>query len=1008
MNDSTPSIHCPRCGAALPADAPEGLCPRCLAALPFGPETAFTGDLEAAPLPALSPVELAPHFPQLEILECLGRGGMGVVYKARQKSLHRLVALKLLAPERANDAEFAQRFAREAQALAALNHPHIVTIYDFGEAGGFYFLLMEFVDGVNLRQAMNAKRFTPQQALVVVPPICEALQYAHEHGIVHRDIKPENLLLDKDGRVKIADFGVAKMLGDEPGVVAADSQPAGTPQYMAPEQKEHQRTDHRADIYSLGVVLYEMLTGERPKDRIEPPSHRVQVDVRIDEIVLRALEKTPELRFQTAAEMRTHLETLAAPASRPPAPQTAGTPASSTIPLLVFAVVFGVYAFYLASTFEQLPERPAVHFGFAGKPDRWMSRSGYLGWGAVFPLFFVGLFWLVSQFAKWCPALVNIPRKDYWLAPERCAQTATFLFRRLLWLASIETVFFGALHGLVVAANRQTPPQLPLAPLTIWIIAFFLVILMWIVTLMARLAEAEHGGPQNPPSRTPRADLSKEMPAGSTSSPPASQPQTFFHTLGFSHPGGQRLLVVSLLGFLGFLGAIPGWERELFFLWFLALLPMSSFLEWWLARAEPVSESSVRRSRRRQWSNATILIVALLLTRTLLLGQYIVSGDSAAPEIPAGSHILVWKMSRSFAHGDMAAYRQDGRAYVGRVVKSLDASLILNRNSQPDETIPRPSVIGKVISVYWRGTPRSPSPLAEDSGNAAIGIALARKDGRFFVGSLVPNAPASLDGRLQPGDEIVSFGDSLETMKSAAGQSMNECVKRMRGPLGSPITLRVIPAGRTAAETYELTLTRQWVPVLEADRLGQLGSPHPVASATPDPETGAQVAQQAWHLWQSGQLADAVRKFGLAVLLAPEDANAWNGLGWAHLNSGHTAAAETAFQKSLTLAPNAAGPLNGLGQLYLSQRAYEKAEPFLSKAASQPGASAAWFGLARLYLLEGKFEEAEKWAQMVVDSGQGDAIATKMLEAAKEKRLSEGLRQTIEPAAANSKSPAGN
>ena len=160
------------------------------------------------------PEELAPHFPQLEIMECLGRGGMGVVYKARQKSLNRTVALKLLAPERVLDGRFADRFTQEAQALAALNHPNIVTIYDFGQAGGFYFLLMEFVDGVNLRQAMKAGRFTPEQALAVVPPVCEALQFAHEHGIVHRDIKPENLLLDKEGRVKIADFGIAKMLGE--------------------------------------------------------------------------------------------------------------------------------------------------------------------------------------------------------------------------------------------------------------------------------------------------------------------------------------------------------------------------------------------------------------------------------------------------------------------------------------------------------------------------------------------------------------------------------------------------------------------------------------------------------------------------------------------------------------------------------------------------------------------------------------------------------------------------
>ena len=358
MNDSsTAPKHCPNCGVTLPSAATAGLCPRCLMAEAMIPSQADDG--KSPPQKALTPEELAPLFPQLEILEFLGRGGMGVVYKARQKALNRLVALKLLAPERVADPKFAERFTREAQALAALNHPNIVTIHDFGvtaappadprnsqpatlsaatattPAPTFYFLLMEFVDGVNLRQAMKAGRFTPEQALAVVPPVCEALQYAHEHGIVHRDIKPENLLLDKNGRVKIADFGIAKMLGETP----ADSRPpqigdgaekensgrpesagvpfpsvgesaAGTPQYMAPEQREHQRTDHRADIYSLGVVLYEMLTGELPAAKLQPPSRKVQIDVRLDEIVLRALETKPELRFQTAGEMRTQIETF--------------------------------------------------------------------------------------------------------------------------------------------------------------------------------------------------------------------------------------------------------------------------------------------------------------------------------------------------------------------------------------------------------------------------------------------------------------------------------------------------------------------------------------------------------------------------------------------------------------------------------------------------------------------------------------------------------------------------
>ena len=273
---------------------------------------------DTAAIPPLTPEELAPHFPQLEVLECLGRGGMGVVYKARQKSLNRLVALKLLAPERADDPQFAARFEKEAHALAALNHPNIVGVYDFGQAGGFYFLLMEFVDGVNLRQLLQAKRLTPKEALSIVPPICDALQCAHDHGIVHRDIKPENLLIDKAGTVKIADFGIAKIVhsdrdtpvcsrSEQTGVSA--SLPFGTPDYAAPEQSNG-TADHRADIYSLGVVLYEMLTGERPKDNIVPPSKRMQLDIRIDEIVLRALEKTPELRYQTAVEFRTQVEAM--------------------------------------------------------------------------------------------------------------------------------------------------------------------------------------------------------------------------------------------------------------------------------------------------------------------------------------------------------------------------------------------------------------------------------------------------------------------------------------------------------------------------------------------------------------------------------------------------------------------------------------------------------------------------------------------------------------------------
>ena len=226
----------------------------------------------------------------------------------------------------AKDPAFAERFTREAKALARLNHPGIVTLYEFGQADGLFFFLMEFVDGMNLRHLLEVERISAREALAIVPQICDALQYAHDQGIVHRDIKPENILLDRQGRVKVADFGLAKLVGTE----GASPRPSpircgrpsrwprrrglteagkvmGTPQYMAPEQREHPtEVDHRADIYSLGVVFYQMLTGELPgkADRSRRRS-KVQIDVRLDEVVLRALEKEPERRYQQVSQVKT-------------------------------------------------------------------------------------------------------------------------------------------------------------------------------------------------------------------------------------------------------------------------------------------------------------------------------------------------------------------------------------------------------------------------------------------------------------------------------------------------------------------------------------------------------------------------------------------------------------------------------------------------------------------------------------------------------------------------------
>jgi serine/threonine protein kinase/Flp pilus assembly protein TadD len=330
--------RCAQCGAELAANAPRGLCPACLLKGGLGTETgpsAGGASAAAADYMPPTPAELSPLFPDLEIVELVGRGGMGVVYKARQKRLDRLVALKILAPKIGQDPAFAERFQREAQAMAMLSHPQIVAVHDFGQTGGLYYFLMEFVDGLNLRRLLDAGKLSPETALTIVPQICDALQYAHDHGVVHRDIKPENVLVDKEGRVKIADFGIAKLVGRDaaepcrsplppgegqgegvagPGPISpltVAGQIIGTPQYMAPEQIEHPlQVDHRADIYSLGVVFYQMLTGELPIGRFAAPSKKVQIDVRLDEVVLRALEKEPERRYQQASEIKTQVESI--------------------------------------------------------------------------------------------------------------------------------------------------------------------------------------------------------------------------------------------------------------------------------------------------------------------------------------------------------------------------------------------------------------------------------------------------------------------------------------------------------------------------------------------------------------------------------------------------------------------------------------------------------------------------------------------------------------------------
>jgi len=302
------------------------------------------GSLQSWEPPTIA--EAARLFPNYEVTEMIGRGGMGVVYKGRQMSLDRIVAIKLLPLEVSIDRDFGERFVREARTMAKMNHPNIVSVFDFGNTTeGHLYFVMEFVEGMTLHHLIKSVGLKPVQSLELIVGVCEALQYAHSEGVIHRDIKPANILVDTKGRVKVTDFGLARMdttKTPEQWGQTMTGMVLGTPDYMAPEQKKGIRVDHRADIYSLGVMLYEMLCGEIPAGIFDPPSQRVAVDERIDQVVIRAMQQEPDRRYTSTGEMKTAVEnirntplpfkpsgaaTSAAPgsaaATQPPVPQPA-------------------------------------------------------------------------------------------------------------------------------------------------------------------------------------------------------------------------------------------------------------------------------------------------------------------------------------------------------------------------------------------------------------------------------------------------------------------------------------------------------------------------------------------------------------------------------------------------------------------------------------------------------------------------------------------------------------
>jgi hypothetical protein len=303
------AIKCVQCGSEVPADARTlGLCPRCLLARVIDVRKKMRQQLDQlyGPEELKEKSELEKAFGQYRIEGLLGRGGMGRVFKAFDVKRDRGVALKVLPIGEDEDVKLMGRFISEARILTELHHPNIVEAYESGQAGGFMYLAMELVEGQSLREKLASGPMKADAAVEVAMQVCDALIYAHERGILHRDIKPENIVLEEGKRVRLVDFGLARPIRNLPGASAtAPHEYVGTADYVAPDSRYRRApADARADIYSLGVVMYEMLTGKLPIGHFSPPSKVGRGNRRLDAIVLRCLAEDPTRRFASAAELR--------------------------------------------------------------------------------------------------------------------------------------------------------------------------------------------------------------------------------------------------------------------------------------------------------------------------------------------------------------------------------------------------------------------------------------------------------------------------------------------------------------------------------------------------------------------------------------------------------------------------------------------------------------------------------------------------------------------------------
>jgi serine/threonine protein kinase len=263
------------------------------------------------------------NYGRYQIVKELGKGSMGVVYQAYDPQIDRSVAIKVLRQDRLTSEAFTQRFLREAKAIGRLSHPNIVTVYDVGEDQGTVYIAMEFLDGEPLHKIMEGKRFSLQETLHLGIQAAETLDYAHQKGIIHRDVKPGNIILQSSGQIKITDFGIAHIEDTSASVQTQSGEILGTPAYMAPEQVMGQPIDGRSDLFSLGIILYELSTGKRPfggenltaifhsitqTNPPEPAKINPDIPQNLSQIILKCLWKTPDKRFETGKTLAAALQ----------------------------------------------------------------------------------------------------------------------------------------------------------------------------------------------------------------------------------------------------------------------------------------------------------------------------------------------------------------------------------------------------------------------------------------------------------------------------------------------------------------------------------------------------------------------------------------------------------------------------------------------------------------------------------------------------------------------------